>query len=106
MPGVKPPWKNKEFGTTGSTDMAITQAIEFLRAVLSVGPLPANVMRARAKAAGLSWASLRRAKQQLGIEAVRESEGSAGAGRWLWSLPKAQQDGQDAQQAQLQAAQP
>jgi hypothetical protein len=26
MPGVKPPWKNREFGTTGSTDMAIDPA--------------------------------------------------------------------------------
>jgi hypothetical protein len=93
--------------------MAISQAIEFLRAALGAGPLSANDVRARAKAAGLSWASLRRAKQQLGIEAVRESEGSAGAGRWLWSLQKAQQDGQDAQPsvvppqaAQSQAAQP
>ena len=86
--------------------MAITQAIEFLRAALGGGSLLANDVRARAKAAGVSWAAVRRAKQRIGVVAVRESEGSAGAGRWLWSLPKAQQGGQDAQQAQLQAAQP
>ena len=53
--------------------MAITQAIDFLRAVLGGGPLPVNVVRAQAKAAGVSWAAVRRAKQRIGVVAVRES---------------------------------
>jgi hypothetical protein len=91
--------------------MAMTQAIGFLRAALSGGPLPATVVRAQAKAANVSWAAARRAKQRIGVEARRESEGGAGAGRWLWLLPvqgagQGVQGAQAAQVAPTQAAQP
>jgi hypothetical protein len=81
--------------------MAITQAIEFLRTALSGGPLSANDVRAQAKAAGVSWAAVRRGKSRIGIVTTRKSVGSAGDGQWFWSLPK----GQDAQAQGVQAAQ-
>jgi hypothetical protein len=86
----------------------------FLRELLVGGPLlslPSNTVRERVEAAGFAWSTVRRAKNQLGILAVRESEGGGGAGRWLWSLPKGQaalaQTMQAAQavQMKLQAAQ-
>jgi hypothetical protein len=84
--------------------MAKTWAINFLCEALAQGPVATTELEARAKAEGLSWASLRRAKQQLKIEAIRESRGIGGDGRWLWSLPKALQNGQDAQVVQPPAA--
>jgi hypothetical protein len=83
--------------------MAISQAIEFLRAALSGGSLPATVVRAQAKAAGVSWAAARRAKQRIGVEALRKSEGGGGAGCWFWSLPVqgAKGVGQGVQDAQF-----
>jgi hypothetical protein len=86
--------------------MAIGQAVSFLRELLAGGPLPTNEVRARAEAAGFAWAMIRRAKDHLGIEAIRKSEGSAGAGRWLWSLPVSQSAKAEQQVAQgVQAAQ-
>jgi hypothetical protein len=83
--------------------MAIERAVIFLRELLAGGPLPATVVRTRAEAAGFSWGTTRRAKDQLQIKAVRESAGGGGDGQWLWSLS----NGQDvqAQAAQTQAAQ-
>jgi hypothetical protein len=77
-------------------------AINFLQEQLGGGPVATNELQTRAQAAGIAWASLRRAKQQLGIEAVRESVGGAAAGKWFWSLPKQQA----VQDAQTQAVQP
>jgi hypothetical protein len=77
------------------------QAQAFLRDLLGASPLPANTVRAQAEEAGFAWATIRRAKHQLGVEVVRESVGGTGEGRWLWSLPKEQ----DAQPQDTQAAQ-
>jgi hypothetical protein len=92
--------------------MAIERAVIFLRELLAGGPLLSNEVRVRAEAAGLSWSTIRRAKDQLGVEAVRESEGGSGYGRWRWVLPKGQvalcQISQEAQAtpAEMQSAQP
>jgi hypothetical protein len=63
--------------------MAKDRAVSFLREQLAGGPVATTELEARAKAEGLSWASLRRAKQQLKIEAIRESHGIGGDGRWV-----------------------
>jgi hypothetical protein len=65
---------------------AIEAAEEFLREVLVGGPVPQKELKADAEGAGLSWATVRRAKDRLGVIVKRESEGASGAGRWLWSL--------------------
>jgi hypothetical protein len=80
------------------------QAQAFLRDLLVAGPLAANTVRAQAEEAGFAWATIRRAKHQLGVEVVRESIGGTGDGRWLWSLPK-EQDAQSQGPAPPQVAQ-
>jgi hypothetical protein len=44
-------------------------------------------LKADAKEAGLSWATIRRAKDRLGVVAKRESHGRDGGGRWTWAMP-------------------
>jgi len=66
-----------------------TEAKEFLLAMLEDGPHPVTDIKEEAKAAGLSWATVRRAKDELGIRSERESEGRDGVGQWLWRLQDA-----------------
>ena len=67
---------------------AIEAAEEFLRQTLEGGPVPQKELKADAEGAGLSWATVRRAKDRLGVIVTRETEGGfgSGAGRWLWRL--------------------
>jgi putative DNA primase/helicase len=64
----------------------VAAAIHFLRALLADGPMAASEVRANAEGAGLSWASVRRAKGAIGIQALRSGYGPGGA--WEWSLPR------------------
>jgi putative DNA primase/helicase len=61
-------------------------AEEFLREALAGGAVAVIDLKADAKEAGLSWATIRRAKDRLGVVAKRESHGRDGAGRWTWAL--------------------
>jgi putative DNA primase/helicase len=61
-------------------------AIEFLKD-LPVDGAPAKDVRRQAQEAGLSWATVRRAKAKLGVKAEREG-GFGSAGRWIWRLPR------------------
>jgi putative DNA primase/helicase len=63
------------------------EAEEFLRDALAAGPVAVNDLKADAKQAALSWASIRRAKDRLGVVAQRESHGRDGGGRWIWTMP-------------------
>ena len=63
----------------------------FLRELLAFGPVSAKEIKAEAEAAGLAWATVRRAKDRLGIRPRREAAagtGFGGDGRWVWELPK------------------
>jgi putative DNA primase/helicase len=62
-------------------------AEEFLREALAGGAVAVIDLKADAKEAGLSWATVRRAKERLGIVAERESHGRDGGGRWTWAMP-------------------
>jgi putative DNA primase/helicase len=62
-------------------------AEEFLRNALADGPVAVKDLQAEAKQAGLSWATVRRAKDRLGVVAQRESHGRDGGGRWTWAMP-------------------
>jgi putative DNA primase/helicase len=66
---------------------ARAEAEDFLRELLADGPQPQKEIKAAAEGAGISWATVRRAKDTLAVQAERESEGKTGAGRWLWKLP-------------------
>jgi AAA domain len=63
------------------------EAEELLRDAMATGPAAMKDIQAEAKEAGLSWATVRRAKERLGVVAERESHGFASGGRWLWKLP-------------------
>jgi RecA-family ATPase len=73
----------------GGDRTAAAEAEEFLRETLSSGPKPATDIKADSNEAGLSWATIRRAKDRLSVIAERESQGRDGRGRWLWTLPSA-----------------
>jgi putative DNA primase/helicase len=59
-------------------------AADFLMQVLGNDVVPTKSIEAEAKEAGISWATLRRASDALGVK-KRRGDG----GKWYWSLPKA-----------------
>jgi DNA replication protein DnaC len=61
-------------------------AVEWLRARLAAGPAGAAELLKKARAAGISDITLRRAKKKLGIISVRV-DGIGDEGRWVWRLP-------------------
>ena len=62
-----------------------TEAMDFLRQILSEGPVPVTVCREQAKELGISESTLRRAREKLGV--VSEQSGFAGDKNWTWYLP-------------------
>src|ERR1019366_4210438 len=64
---------------------ALTDAEDFLRVLLGVGPIPAKDVRREASDACISPASLRRAAEILGVKS-RRIGGIAGKGSWVWEL--------------------
>jgi putative DNA primase/helicase len=69
-----------------SNRSAIEEAMEFLRDLLSEGCVPAKEVKAEANSAGQTWATVRRAKDRIGITPRREGFGDDGV--WVWELPK------------------
>jgi hypothetical protein len=70
---------------TGSNGPSPCQEAEaFLRELLADGALPQKQVKADSHAAGLSWATVRRAKARLKIKPYK----SGMDGGWLWGLPK------------------
>ena len=67
---------------------AIETAEELLRETLAGRPVPQKELKADAEGAGLSWATVRRAKDRVGVIVRRETDSgfASGGGRWLWSL--------------------
>lgn len=70
-------------------------AKDFLRDLLAAGPVPAKSVRAAVADVGLSWATVRRAAEDIGVRKTHPDI----KGPWLWSLPAqgAHQESQDAQ---------
>jgi putative DNA primase/helicase len=69
---------------------ARAEAVEFLRSVLADGPRPSKEIESEARNAGISESTLRRAKNFLGIRAVKDG-GQFGGGKqkWLCAMPEA-----------------
>lgn len=73
----------------------LSDAKQFLAALLHDGPLPTKTIKADADGAGYSWATIRRAQKALGIEPLKEGMKSG----WVWRMP-----GQEAAKAILENA--
>ena len=68
--------------TAGSSERRAAE--DWLRSLLSTGAaLPANDVKAEAKAAGITLNALRRAADAIGV--IRKKTGMAGG--WTWALP-------------------
>jgi putative DNA primase/helicase len=61
-------------------------AVEFLRDLLADGRISVKRIEAESKAAGMSWATVRRAATALGVVAARIG-GLGDSGEWQWRLP-------------------
>jgi hypothetical protein len=64
-------------------------AKDFITATLSNGVTPATEMKSLAESAGISKNTLERAKSELGVKSIRNSDA------WHWALPEADQDTQN-----------
>jgi hypothetical protein len=70
---------------------AVDAAEDFLRQLLADGLTPSSAVKTEATIAGVSWASVRRAADELGVKKQK------GADCWYWSLPKMPKTAQGAQ---------
>jgi len=66
-----------------SGGMALVCAEIFLQQLLAKGACPQSLVRERAEADWLSWATVRRAKRSLGVLSRKTSF----MGGWVWCLP-------------------
>jgi AAA domain len=87
----------------GGQRSALAAATEFLQDLLAVGGVAQEEIKDAAEGNGHAWATVRRAKELLGVEAIRETDPGAGrgAGRWIWRL-KDVQDAQNVQDAHVE----
>ena len=78
----------------GDSKSAISEAKVFLREELADGPKSPEDIKDAATSAGLAWATVRRAKNDLNIRSIK----SGLTDGWQWSLPEdAQPRAEDAQ---------
>lgn len=78
---------------------AFSEAMEFLRAMLASGPVPARQVQDEAEDASITEATLRRAKKALSVAVYREGvEGKQGGGKWVWEIPALKPEPQDGQE--------
>jgi len=63
---------------------ALDDAKQYLAGLLADGPLSSNDIRKRAESDGYSWATIRRAKDELIIKAQKDGMKSG----WVWRMPE------------------
>ena len=66
---------------------ALDDAMQWLASELDIGPVQTTELQKHAKQAGHSWATVRRAKDNLGVVAKKQPI----TGQWQWSLPQGAQ---------------
>jgi hypothetical protein len=69
---------------------AADKAKAFLVEALTPDPVPSLELQAWAEAAGVSWRTIRRVAKAAGVKVYRQ-----GRGAWFWSLPPADDRGDD-----------
>jgi hypothetical protein len=69
-------------GATSDDSNALGTAKRFLEAILSTGPIAARTIEVEATNAGIAQATLRRAKQSLGVRIIREGFGRGSVSKW------------------------
>lgn len=62
-------------------------AVAWLTDALSAAEVPVAEIKAEARAAGLAWRTVERAKAEIGVVARRVNGDTRGAGYWTWGLP-------------------
>lgn len=62
------------------------EAEDFLRDLLETGPMRTDAIKIEAKEAGITWSTIRRAKDAIGAKATRRGYGEDGG--WFWMLPE------------------
>jgi putative DNA primase/helicase len=81
---------------SGEDGSALAEACDFLRDELTDGSKPSKQIEAAARDAGVSGASLKRARKQLGVKAKKDENG-----RWQLELPhRGNQGGQGVEEGQ------
>lgn len=79
----------EHLGDDGGERSAIEEAIAFLLVELSDGARSGKDVQLQAQEAGISVATLRRARQILGVKAWKQR---FDRGRWMWELPEGAQN--------------
>jgi putative DNA primase/helicase len=76
---------NEQDGDSDDGKSAIEDAIEFLREVLTDGPVPSKEIQRQAREAGISWRTVRRASDDMQI---LKKKGLGDSTAWHWKLCK------------------
>jgi putative DNA primase/helicase len=76
----------------GKSSLALSEAVDFLQTLLERGPVSSMQVDAEAREAGVAKATLRRAKDNLGIKPFKDGM----KGGWVWALPEALNQTEDA----------
>jgi hypothetical protein len=76
----------------GKSSLALAEAEDFLQALLADGEVPSKQVEEEAQEIGITKATLRRAKKELGIKPFKDGM----KGGWRWVLPNTLNSTEDA----------
>lgn len=75
-------------GTKADDPSAIEEAEEYLRGMLGAGPVPTSEVKRQSKESGISWMSLRRAADRLGVRRSHVGQPGGKGQHWVMRLPE------------------